>query len=72
MLIKNVDVAIVHIYFFKFNILIEDKERPAKTKNFPAKLCACAVLDTFGSTRRSITLRSVGLGAVLAIFGFSR
>ena len=70
MLIKNVDVAIVHIYFFKFNILIEDKERPAKTKNFPAKLCA--VLDTFGSTRRSITLRRVGLGAVLAIFRFSR
>ena len=39
-------VAIVHILFF-LNILIEGKERPAKTKLFPAKLCA--VLDTFGS-----------------------
>ena len=40
-------VEIVHIYFKKFNILFEGKERPAKTKLFPAKLRA--VLDTFGS-----------------------
>ena len=42
------NVAIVHIYFLlEFNVIIEGKERPAKTKLFPAKLCA--VLDTFGS-----------------------
>ena len=41
-------VAIVHIYFLlKLYILIEGKERPAKTKLFSAKLRA--VLDTFGS-----------------------
>ena len=42
-------VAILHIWVYlkKFNILIEGKERPAKTKLFPAKLRT--ELDTFGS-----------------------
>ena len=35
-----------------FNILIEGKERPAKTKLFPAKLRA--VLITFGSSENVI------------------
>ena len=96
MLIKNVGLCCnsKHIILKKCNILIEGKERPAKTKLFQAKLRT--VLDTSGSAvklllltpgsfilRRdqlsarsrtwcSITLRGVGLGAVLAIFGFSK
>ena len=44
-------VQIVHIYFFiyKFTILFQGKERPAKTKLMPAKLRAvlvCAESDS--------------------------
>ena len=40
-------VAIVQIYFFKFYILNQGKERPAKTKLLLAKLCVVGY--TFGS-----------------------
>ena len=44
---------------------MEGKERPAKTKLFPAKLPQ-------SQTRRSVKLLGDGLGAELAIFRFSK
>ena len=43
---KMAYVAIIHMYL-KISILIQGMERPAKTKLFPAKLCAVlACADT--------------------------
>ena len=57
-------VAIVQIYFFKFYIRNQGKERPAKTKLLLAKLCV--VWYTFGSVVNFICR----LCAVLVIFDF--
>ena len=68
MLTKNVWLCCNsnHIFLLKFNVIIEGKERPAKTKLFPAKLCA--VLDTFGSAVNF----NCWLYAMLAICWFSK
>ena len=47
-------IAIVHINFVNFfSFFIQGKERPAKTKLFPAKLHA-VLLVTFGSSENLI------------------
>ena len=54
MLIQNVGLCcnITHIFLKKFNILIEGKERTAKTKLFPAE-CAVWMCDTARSLRKN-------------------
>ena len=58
-----------HIFFKKFSILIQCMERPAKTKLFPAKLCAELAnfrfsTITFSDSAQANTVRSPTLCSV--------
>ena len=68
MLTKNVGLCCnsTHIFLYKFNILIEGKEKPAKTKLLSAKLRA--VTHHFGSAENF----NGRLRAVWHHFGFSK